>query len=152
MVEYGFYQVADAAPAALEAVLPDLLQTMLTAGCAISLCGTTQQLKRFDDALWSFQAESFLAHGLAGDEHAALQPILLEEDLQANNGATSVIFVGWEQVDYPTLPQSINRVVDLFNGAKLQKHAARARWKKLQEQKAQQAYFVHQPDGWIKQA
>jgi DNA polymerase-3 subunit chi len=45
------------------------------------------QLGRISEALWTRIPESFLAHGMAGGEHDARQPILLSHEAVPANGA-----------------------------------------------------------------
>lgn len=152
MVAYQFYQVEDLSPASLEAVLPDLIKEPFEAGTKISICSGPNRIKRFDDALWSFEGDSFLAHGLASGEYAEKQPILLESRPEARNGAEIIVLVGFEKENYPEFPAQVTTVIDLFNAVEIQKKSARVRWKVLKERGAEQSYFSRQDDTWAQKA
>ena len=70
-----------------EAVLPLIARNTLKAGeRLLVVSGDEDQLGRISAGLWGRVADSFLAHGFAG-EHEARQPILLSEDTVPANGA-----------------------------------------------------------------
>ncbi|WP_225010555.1 MULTISPECIES: DNA polymerase III subunit chi [Novosphingobium] len=72
-----------------ELVLPLIARATLGAGARLLVVSNDEaQLARIDEALWTRLPETFLAHGRAGGEHDARQPILLSDRPQATNGAT----------------------------------------------------------------
>jgi DNA polymerase-3 subunit chi len=85
MMRVDFYQLTrDSA----EAVLPAIARNTLKADERLLVVSTDpEQLDRIGGELWSRVPESFLAHGNAGHEHDARQPILLAHDLSPGNGA-----------------------------------------------------------------
>ena len=71
-----------------ELVLPALAQGTLKAGERLLVVSEDAgQLERISEALWTRVPESFLAHGMAGGEHDARQPILLSHEPVPANGA-----------------------------------------------------------------
>jgi DNA polymerase-3 subunit chi len=71
-----------------ELVLPRLAQGTLGAGERLLVVSEDEgQLGRISEALWTRVPESFLAHGMAGGEHDARQPILLSTVPEPANGA-----------------------------------------------------------------
>jgi len=84
-VRVDFYQLSRD-PA--ELVLPRLAQGTLAAGERLLVVSEDEgQLGRISEALWTRLPESFLAHGTAGGEHDARQPILLSAAAEPANGA-----------------------------------------------------------------
>ena len=75
----------------VEAVLPQIARNTLKAGERLLVVSAdADQLGRISGGLWGRIADSFLAHGFAGGEHDARQPILLSEAMQPDNGARFV--------------------------------------------------------------
>ncbi|WP_353228185.1 DNA polymerase III subunit chi [Novosphingobium sp.] len=71
-----------------EAVVPLLARSTLGAGERLLVVSdNAQHLERISQELWTRTPASFLAHGLAGGQHDARQPILLASDPVAANGA-----------------------------------------------------------------
>ena len=69
----------------LQETLPVLLQKARGAGWRIAVRGQmADRMSWLDEVLWQGSADSFLAHGLAGGPHDALQPILLMEEASQN--------------------------------------------------------------------
>ena len=77
-----FYQLSrDTA----EAALPQIARNSLKAGERLLVVSDdADQLGRIGEMLWAKLPESFLAHGKAGEAHAARQPILLSGDARAS--------------------------------------------------------------------
>ena len=75
MAEVLFYHL-ETRP--LEAVMPLLLEKTLERGWrAVVEVGSRERAEALDAHLWSYRDDSFLAHGLAGEETDPLQPILI---------------------------------------------------------------------------
>jgi DNA polymerase-3 subunit chi len=71
-----------------EHVLPLIARNTLTAGeRLLVVSGDEDQLGRISAGLWGRVADGFLAHGLAGGDHDARQPILLSGGTAPANGA-----------------------------------------------------------------
>ncbi|MEM9760949.1 MAG: DNA polymerase III subunit chi [Pseudomonadota bacterium] len=75
MAELGFYRLTETP---LERALPVMLAKSLERGWRVEVRGGNgPALEALDQALWSYDQEGFLPHGLAGSPHDARQPILL---------------------------------------------------------------------------
>jgi DNA polymerase III subunit chi len=111
MTEILFYHL-EARP--LEAVVPQLLEKTLERGWrAVVEVGSRERAEALDAHLWSYRDDSFLPHGLAGEEVDALQPILITTGTENPNGAQVRFFSDG------ALPQSgdgYQRLVILFSG------------------------------------
>lgn len=98
----------------LEAVMPQLLEKTLERGWrAVVEVGSTERAEALDAHLWTYREDSFLAHGLAGDETDAHQPILITTGTDNPNRANVRFFVD------RAVPQSADgyeRIVYMFSG------------------------------------
>lgn len=75
----------------LDRVLPQIAEKVLASGeRLLVVAGAAAERTRIDQALWLYQPESFLPHGIAGGEEDAHQPILIAEQPEAANGARHV--------------------------------------------------------------
>ncbi len=78
----------------VEEVLPAIARGNLSAGNRMLVVADDEELlARVSTQLWEQYPEDFLAHGRAGEPHAARQPILLAGSCDAANGATLVALV-----------------------------------------------------------
>ncbi|MEX0860533.1 MAG: DNA polymerase III subunit chi, partial [Cucumibacter sp.] len=85
MAEILFYHL-EYSP--LERALPALLEKVVERGWkAVVEVGGAERLEALDTSLWTWAEESFLPHGLAGEEAAARQPIVLTGVADNPNGA-----------------------------------------------------------------
>lgn len=111
MAEVLFYHL-ETRP--LEAVIPLLLEKTLERGWrAVVEVGSRERAEALDAHLWTYRDDSFLAHGLAGEETDAHQPILITTETDNLNGASVRFYVDG------ALPQSgdgYQRLVVLFSG------------------------------------
>ncbi|MFP4519382.1 MAG: DNA polymerase III subunit chi [Oceanicaulis sp.] len=86
MAELWFYHLERMR---VEDALPELLGKLLArGGRAVVTSGEDSRLTGLDRHLWTFKEDSFLAHGLAGGEHDADQPVLLSFEPCNPNGAS----------------------------------------------------------------
>lgn len=87
-MQVDFYQLTRD-PA--DKVLPPIAQRVLDGnGRLLVVSGDAEQLDEISAALWSWKADSFLAHAKAGENDDALQPILLSSEPIAANQAKFV--------------------------------------------------------------
>jgi DNA polymerase-3 subunit chi len=126
MIDIGFYQLAQRRA---EAVLPALVTKALAAGHRLLIRAPDPAvLDKIDAALWSFAADSFLAHGIdtaVGAERIASQPVLLSTAGDCSrNAADCLAQVGG---DIPDDLRGLARVLFLFDADSLE--TARARWR-----------------------
>jgi DNA polymerase III subunit chi len=123
--EVGFYHLTRQP---LEAVLPRLLEKAYAAGHRTLVhCADTEQLKRLDQHLWTYDEASFLPHG---SEDKALQPILLtlSHEERANGPA---VLAALDGLDLDRIGD-FARVLYLFEESHAERlAAARANWSAL---------------------
>jgi DNA polymerase III subunit chi len=103
------------------------------------------QLGAIADSLWTERPEDFLANGMAGGPHDALQPILLSADCIAANGARMIMFADgiWREES-----AGFDRAFLLFDEATLQ--GARAAWRALGEHEEIERKFWKREGGrWV---
>ncbi len=104
-----------------------------------------EMLEAISQALWSATPEAFLAHGIAGEEHDARQPILLSGDLEASNGASFLLLADghWREPG-----DAFSRVLYIFGQATIDE--ARQTWKALQDREGFESKFWKQQGGrWV---
>ena len=148
MAEVLFYHL-ETRP--LEAVVPQLLEKTLERGWrAVIECGSRERAEALDAHLWNYRDDSFLPHGIDGEEVDNLQPILLTTGTENANGATVRFFVDRA---VPQSTEGYERIVYLFSGLDPDAVAeARVAWKALKEGNAV-TYWQQEPDGrWMKKA
>lgn len=90
-MQVDFYHLTQAP---LERALPQIAGKVLaTGGRLVIVAGDPAQRSKLDQLLWTWSAESFLPHGLAGGEDDAAQPVLIAETPGAANGARNIALV-----------------------------------------------------------
>lgn len=142
-----FYQLSrDPAEAAVTMLADKVLQ----AGQRLLVVADDPALsERISRALWS-AADSFLAHGAAGGEHDADQPILLSGAVAPDpaNGAQCVLLADGVWRD---MAGSFPRVLLLFDGTTVE--SSREIWRRLGQREGVERNFWRQEEGrWIKAA
>lgn len=130
----------------LERALPPLLEKTLERGWrALVRAGSQERLGDLDQHLWSWSDQSFLPHGLAGDEGAARQPVLLTTGMTNDNEA-DVLFV----VDHAETGDisGFTRTILIFDGRDDDAVAsARAEWRRAKENDMQVSYWQQSETG-----
>jgi DNA polymerase-3 subunit chi len=97
-------------------------------------------------ALWEAKPESFLAHGEAGEPHAARQPILLSETYELANGAKVAVLADGEWRDPGS---AFERVIVLFGED--QAAPLRAVWRQFDaRENVARGYFEQEAGKWVK--
>ncbi len=146
MTEILFYHLEQSP---LEKVLPALLEKSLERGwrAAVEL-GDADRIKPLDDALWTYNDESFLPHAPAGGEHDAEQPVILTTDTANPNDADVRFYVAGA---IPRDGEKYQRLVYMFDGHDPDAvTAARAAWKSLRDTN-DITYWQQEPNGrWAK--
>jgi len=141
----------------LEKILPGLIEKSLERRWRVAIQARSEErLQSLDSWLWTFDEESFLAHGRAGDADPELQPVYLTTGTENPNGAAIRLFVEGAEIS-PALAgpgAGYARAVALFDGANGEELAvARAQWKELKEQGFALTYWQQGDDGrWEKEA
>jgi DNA polymerase-3 subunit chi len=149
VTEISFYHLERTA---LEAALPRILEKATAAGLrSVVVAGSDERLAALNLALWTYDANSFLAHGGAEDGPAAEQPIYLTTEDENPNGAQVLALV--DGVEVASL-EAFERVLDLFDGDDADAvQAARRRWKTLKEAGHDLTYWQQtEQGGWAKKA
>jgi DNA polymerase-3 subunit chi len=146
MTEVLFYHL-ETQP--LERVLPALLEKSLERGWkAVVETASRERAAALDALLWTYRDDSFLPHGLAGEETETDQPVLIATD-DGNANAANVRFYVDRAV--PRMAAGYERVVYMFSGHDPDAVTeARVAWKALQEGNA--LTYWQQDDGgrWVK--
>ena len=149
MTEILYYQLHQP----IEKALPVLLEKTLQRGWkAVIRVGEAERLPQIDDALWVFNAESFLPHGRLEDDNAAMQPVLLTQGGENANDAQVLFLVENADVRETREPSGYIRVVLMFDGSDdKQLMAAREAWKATRSNGFQASYYQQsETGGWDK--
>lgn len=135
----------------LERALPALLEKTLERGWrAVIETSGRERATAIDALLWTYRDDSFLPHGLAGDEAEADQPVLITTDPGNPNGANVRFFVDRA---VPRPGEDYERIFFLFSGHDPDAVTeARAAWRQLQA--GNTLAYWQQDDGgrWVKKA
>ena len=143
MMRVDFYLLSsDAAPIAIARLASKVRQAgerLLVVADDLSLLEETSK------TLWETAPEAFLANGIAGDEYDAMQPILLSNEVQPDNGASFLLIADgqWREPG-----ERFTRVLFLFDQTTIAH--ARQTWKALQDRDGMERRFWKQQGGrWI---
>jgi DNA polymerase-3 subunit chi len=144
MAEVGFYHLLRTGP---DHALPRLLGRTLAAGQrAVVVCGSEERVAALDAALWLCPDPDWLPHGTRASGEADLQPIWLDTDDAAPNGARFLFLL-----DGATTGRlaAFDRVFDLFDGHDAEAvAAARRRWTAAKAGGHALTYWQQTPRGW----
>lgn len=102
-------------------------------------------LEQVSQTLWEARPEAFLANAIAGDEHDAVQPILLSNEADPANGASFLLIADgkWREPG-----EKFKRVLFLFDQDTIV--GARQTWKALQDREGMECKFWKQQGGrWV---
>ena len=136
----------------LDDVLPELLERTLSRGWkAVVRARQDQRIEHLDGRLWTYRDDSFLPHGLATQDHASRQPILLSESGENLNGAQALFIVDESELG---ATEGYERCFIIFDGRNEQAlQFARERWRTLKAADANLAYWKQTDEGrWEKAA
>lgn len=98
----------------LESVLPALVEKTLERGWrAVIEVGSAERATALDTALWTYRDDSFLPHGIAGEESDPDQPVLITTGVENGNAANVRFFVDRA---VPKSAEGYDRIVYLFSG------------------------------------
>ena len=133
----------------LEATLPLLLTKSLQAGWKVLVRGRdAAQLKWLDEKLWLGDEAGFLAHGLAGGDHDAEQPVLLTTIPGNPHAANAIISVDGAALDADEIA-GLKRAMILFDGNDPDAVAqARIQWKTLTGAGLKAQYWAQEGGAW----
>lgn len=130
-----------------------LVDKSLSAGWRVAVRGTSPMgLQALDKALWLGPADSFLAHGLAGGEHDADQPVLLGVGAVDANAPSCIMAVHSAEVTAADVA-AMERVCILFDGYDEDELAhARGQWTALKAAGVKAQYWAEEDGRWAKKA
>jgi DNA polymerase-3 subunit chi len=148
MAEVLFYHLEQRP---LEAVLPQLLEKTLERGWrAVVEIGSPERAEALEAHLWTYRDDSFLPHGLAGEDTDPLQPVLLTTTNENPNGAEVRFFVDRA---VPQSAEGYQRLVYLFSGHDPDAVAeARLAWRALTPGNTVTYWQQNQDGRWSKRA
>jgi len=129
-------------PDRVEGIAALLLRRNRLTPAVLVLCPDDGFAAQLDERLWTIQAESFLAHDIAGDdaEINAKQPILLATSICRDNQASVLINGGLE---VPENISGFSHIVDFVDGwDEHLKQAARGRWRTYQHLSLEPKYIT----------
>lgn len=129
----------------LERALPKLLEKAYGSGARTCVVADSARISRLDELLWTYDPNSFLPHGIEGDQH----PILIAGELPA--AGDIVCITNGIRVENVS---PYNRILDIFDGASEEGlKAARARWKGYKDAGCELHYYQQtSTGGWDKKA
>ena len=135
----------------LEAMLPPLLQRSLAQGWRVVVRGRdVARMSWLDERLWLGPEDEFLAHGLSGGPHDALQPILLTTDTAT--GAECLICIDGAAPAAKEV-QVAERACLIFDGNDNRAvEEAREHWKALTAAGCAAQYWSEASGSWEKKA
>jgi DNA polymerase III subunit chi len=138
----------------LERALPVLIERWRAEGARVVVQATSEErLDALDEALWTYNDASFLAHGRTRDGDVEMQPVYLTTDGANPNGAKLRVLVDGAEVAQ-SLGAEYERVALLFDGNDTdQLSVARAQWKRLKDEGFSLTYWRQGEHGkWEKKA
>jgi DNA polymerase-3 subunit chi len=147
--EFSFYHLRNVG---LDRALPRLLERVVERGMrAVVLAGSTERQEYLNSLLWTYDPDSFLAHGSAGDGNAAQQPIYLTTTEENPNGAKVLVLVDGGNVSFAG---TFDRCLDIFDGGDpAAVSAARERWRSAKAAGFDVTYWQQSEQGrWEKVA
>lgn len=129
----------------LDRVLPMLAEKTVAGGERMVIVAEEAALReRLDSALWSYRAESFLPHGVAGEGADAVQPVLIAADVTDANGARSIALADSVWRDSAL---SFDRIFFLFDESSIV--PARDAWRNLAGKEELERHYWRQGErGW----
>ena len=135
----------------VERALPQLLERVAASGRrAVVMAASPERVEAFNNLLWTYDPDSWLAHGSQKDGSPTQHPIWITEREENPNAATILVLT--DGMDAAFLA-SFERCLDLFDGANdAALAAARERWKRAKGQGHEMHYWQQKPGGgWAEQ-
>lgn len=132
----------------IERVLPRLAERVVAGGGRLLIVsGEAGQRAAIDKLLWTYSAESFLPHALAGGGADAVQPVLIAATPEAGNGARNILIAdaAWRDAAL-----AFDRAFHLFDDSVIAE--ARAAWKGLAGRDGVERRYWKQGEGGWEQA
>lgn len=152
----NFYHIRSAMPAAVDAVVPPLLQKCLETGSRRIhvMCASDEHCQRLSDWLWSHQADAFLPHVHMAAPEAAATPVLVGTSLPEMSDILLLLNTATPDViqDVQQRFPGLQKCMCLFDDQGTHTAQARQAWKTLQAQSGNLAYYVQEKEGWQRKA
>lgn len=148
MTDVNFYHLQRSS---LEQTLPKLLEKVLQAGKrAVVMARSEERVEALNTLLWTYDPNSFLAHGSKNDGNPAHQPVWLTTEDENPNGASVLLLtdgaVSARLGDY-------ERCLEVFDGRDTERVAeARERWTGYKSAGHAVTYWQQGERGWEKKA
>ncbi len=136
----------------LTSALPKLLEKVDGAGLKAAIkVGSEDHIAELNEALWSFNKQSFLPHGSMKDKFPDKQPIYLTTGDENPAGATVLVLV--DNMESDEL-HNYDRCLEMFDGNdQVAVTAARVRWKTYKDAGHELTYWQQtEQGGWSKKA
>jgi DNA polymerase-3 subunit chi len=149
MTAISFYHLTSTP---MQRALPKLLEKIVGGGHrALVVASTEEEAEQLNQLLWTYDQDSFLAHGSLKDGRAEDQPILLSAEATPRNNATMLLMTNGQ---VPDAPERFERVLDMFDGNNAEAvAAARTRWTAYKNAGHTLTYQQQTPNGgWEKKA
>nr|CRH06616.1 putative DNA polymerase III, chi subunit [Candidatus Magnetococcus massalia] len=109
---------------------------------------SAEQAKWVDDHLWRYPPDSFLPHGMAHEEMATEQPILISDQPQDSNGATVVVMLGSQPLEKL---EQFDMLVDFVPSDDESRRGSRLRYKHYLDAGCTMEYWIQDAKGgWAK--
>ena len=146
MSEVRFYHLQTQS---VEQALPGLLVKAIKTGKRILVRGTDEaRMKKLNDVLWTYEANSFLPHGIKKDGFSDHQPIYLTAGNDNPNSAEVLITLDGAELDDS---DQFSLQCTLFDGNNPDRLTqARAQWKALKDTESTLTYWQQTATGWGK--
>ena len=146
MAEIWFYHL-ETQP--LERALPALLEKTIERGWrAVVETSSRERAGAIDSMLWTYRDDSFLPHGVAGEESDADQPVLITMDATNPNAANVRFYVDRA---VPPSGEGYERIFFLFSGHDPDAVTeARAAWKVLKPGNSLTYWQQDEGGRWVK--
>ena len=136
----------------LERALPALLERVVQSGKrAVVMAASDARIEALNNLLWSYNPNSWLAHGSAKDGFAADQPIWLTDKEENPNNASILVLTDGMAAGFLG---SFERCLDLFDGTLEEAVAqARQRWAEAKSAGHELHYWQQTESGsWAEKA
>lgn len=146
-MEISFYHLT---AQSLNIALPKLLSKVRTANMKVVVkVRNLEDMNDIDQVLWTYEAESFLAHDTLKSKYQKDQPIYITTDEE--NPAIADVLVLTDGSTSEDM-ESYKRVLDIFDGNNSSAlDAARERWSKYKNDGYVISYFQQtESGGWVK--
>ncbi|MDE0877830.1 MAG: DNA polymerase III subunit chi [Sphingomonas bacterium] len=126
----------------LARALPQIAERVVAGGGRLLIVAeSSDQRSEIDRLLWTYAADSFLAHGLRGAGDDKRQPILIAPDVDAANGARFIAIVDGQWRDDAL---DFDRAFHFFDDERIRE--ARGSWKGLTDRDGVERRYWKQND------